>query len=222
MNVKRFTARTSRDALILVRQALGEDAVVLSTKPSVDGVEVLAMAPESMKQIERMAATPEPLASKPVEEDVARRLFSLPAAMGSRVPREGDTSPLDRLTSEQQQRIQARISSRNGELFEAEADKLDGWADDLKLGLEREIKELDKQIKDARKGATGAVSLEAKLTAQKRMKAIESERNHKRRSLFDAQDEIDRKRGELIAQIEGKLTQKVHSECLFTIRWRVV
>ena len=38
MNVKRFTARTSRDALSLVRQALGEDAVVLSTKPSVDGV----------------------------------------------------------------------------------------------------------------------------------------------------------------------------------------
>jgi flagellar biosynthesis protein FlhF len=58
MNVRRFTARTSRDALVLVRQALGEDAVVLSTKPSVDGIEVLAMAPEGMKQIERMAATP--------------------------------------------------------------------------------------------------------------------------------------------------------------------
>ena len=28
MNVKRFTARTSRDALTLVRQAFGEDAVV--------------------------------------------------------------------------------------------------------------------------------------------------------------------------------------------------
>ena len=57
MNVRRFTARNSRDALILVRQVLGEDAVVLSTKPSVDGVEVLAMAPEGMQQIERMAAT---------------------------------------------------------------------------------------------------------------------------------------------------------------------
>lgn len=55
MNVKRFSARTSRDALVLVRQALGDDAVVLSTKPSVDGVEVLAMAPEGMQQIERMA-----------------------------------------------------------------------------------------------------------------------------------------------------------------------
>jgi flagellar biosynthesis protein FlhF len=57
MNVKRFTARTSREALALVRQALGEDAVVLSTKPSGDGVEVVAMAPESMAQIERMATS---------------------------------------------------------------------------------------------------------------------------------------------------------------------
>jgi len=81
MNVRRFTARTSRDALVLVRQVLGEDAVVLSTKPSVDGVEVLAMAPEGMQQIERMAAAPAsapapapaPAAAAPkrVEEDVA-------------------------------------------------------------------------------------------------------------------------------------------------------
>ena len=33
MNVKRFTARTSRDALALVRQAFGDDAVVMSTRP---------------------------------------------------------------------------------------------------------------------------------------------------------------------------------------------
>jgi flagellar biosynthesis protein FlhF len=60
MNVKRFTARTSRDAMALVRQALGEDAVVLSTKPCGEGVEVVAMAPESMAQIERMAITAAP------------------------------------------------------------------------------------------------------------------------------------------------------------------
>ncbi len=48
MNVKRFSARSSRDALILVREAFGEDAVVLSTRPCADGVEVLAMAPEAV------------------------------------------------------------------------------------------------------------------------------------------------------------------------------
>ena len=37
MNVKRFAARTSREALALVRQAFGVDAVVLSTKPCAEG-----------------------------------------------------------------------------------------------------------------------------------------------------------------------------------------
>ncbi len=57
MNVKRFTARTSREALRQVREALGEDAVVLSTKPAGAGVEVLAMAPEGMRQVEQLAST---------------------------------------------------------------------------------------------------------------------------------------------------------------------
>jgi flagellar biosynthesis protein FlhF len=59
MNVKRFTARTTRDALALVRQAFGEDAVVMSTRPCAEGVEVLAMAPESVLQIERLGASAE-------------------------------------------------------------------------------------------------------------------------------------------------------------------
>ena len=65
MNVKRFTARSSRDALVLVRQSLGEDAVVLSTKPCAEGVEVLAMAPEGMRQIERMASETPPVKAEP-------------------------------------------------------------------------------------------------------------------------------------------------------------
>ena len=55
MNVKRFTARTAREALALVRQALGDDAVVLSTRPSADGVEVLALAPDGLARIELAA-----------------------------------------------------------------------------------------------------------------------------------------------------------------------
>jgi flagellar biosynthesis protein FlhF len=58
MNVKRFTARTSREALALVRQAFGEDAVVLSTKPCAEGVEVLAMAPRRSTSWRRWPAPP--------------------------------------------------------------------------------------------------------------------------------------------------------------------
>ena len=65
MNIKRFTARTSREALALVRQALGDDAVVLSTRPKGDGVEVLALPGDGMERIEQAAARSAP--SRPVQ-----------------------------------------------------------------------------------------------------------------------------------------------------------
>lgn len=56
-HVKRFTARNSREALKLIKQAFGDDAVVLSTRPAADGVsvEVLAMPSDSVGQIEQAA-----------------------------------------------------------------------------------------------------------------------------------------------------------------------
>ena len=56
MNIKRFTGRTSSEALAQVRQELGDDAVILSTKPGPNGVEVLALAPETMAQLQADAA----------------------------------------------------------------------------------------------------------------------------------------------------------------------
>jgi flagellar biosynthesis protein FlhF len=55
-NVTRFSARNAREALLLVKQSFGDDAVVLSTRPAADGgVEVLAMAADGMGQIEKAA-----------------------------------------------------------------------------------------------------------------------------------------------------------------------
>jgi flagellar biosynthesis protein FlhF len=57
MNMKRFTGRTSREALALVRQTFGKDAVVMSTRTCPEGVEVLAMAPESLQHLETYSAS---------------------------------------------------------------------------------------------------------------------------------------------------------------------
>ncbi|MSU50746.1 MAG: hypothetical protein EXS37_16950 [Opitutus sp.] len=40
--------------------------------------------------------------------------------------------------------------------------------------------------------------------------------------LFEAQDKVDQRREELIASIEGKLTQRTDLKTLFTIRWKLV
>jgi hypothetical protein len=65
-----------------------------------------------------------------------------------------DAATLSQLLTEQQAFIRGDISQRNARFFEIEANKLDGWADDLKVGLERDLKELDRQIKEARRAAT--------------------------------------------------------------------
>jgi adenine-specific DNA-methyltransferase len=64
------------------------------------------------------------------------------------------------------------------------AEKLDGWADDLKAALEREIKDIDRQIKEVKRAATLALTLEEKVVGQKQIKALKSQRNSKRRALF--------------------------------------
>jgi hypothetical protein len=87
--------------------------------------------------------------------------------------------------------------------------------------LEREIKEFDRQIKEVRKATVAALTLEEKLTGQKQIKASGSERGKRRRVLFDAQDQIDQSRDQLIEEIEGKLQQKVSSQQIFSVRWQV-
>ena len=137
MNVRRFTARTSRDALGLVRQALGEDAVVLSTKPCADGVEVLAMAPEGMRQIERMAAqapaaaalvsAPVPVAVKPPAKSLAARSAArADAALTTLQPApfrgvEDDVATLSMSTLSFQDYVRERMLKRRKAAMTAEA-----------------------------------------------------------------------------------------------------
>jgi len=52
-------------------------------------------------------------------------------------------------------------------------------------------------------------------------RVMKCQRNAKRRALFDAQDDIDRRREQLIADIEGKLQQRVSQTNLFSIRWKL-
>jgi len=161
-------------------------------------------------------------AGGPLDEAAAARLLSLPGrATALSADPAVPTAPqaLEVLVRERRDTVGRSITERNGRFLEAEAEKLEGWADDQKLSLEREIKDLDRQIREARKAASAALTLEDKLAGQKRIKAIESQRKEKRRSLFDAQDEVDRQRDELISRVEANLTQRAELIPLFRVRW---
>lgn len=155
-----------------------------------------------------------------LDEELCQKLLSLPGAVNDEPSGEApDLSSIRR--SEAEAKLES-IDQRNSNFFDEEVLKLDRWSEDLKQGLERELKDLDKQIREARKIAALAQSLRDKLEAQKGIKAFEKTRNQKRRELFDAQDAIDVQREELIANIEKQLAQSRNQKVVFTIRWEVL
>ncbi|CAJ4767460.1 SNF2 family helicase [Burkholderia pseudomallei] len=115
-----------------------------------------------------------------------------------------------------------QINERNLGYFEQEVQKLDAWADDLKLGLEQEIKEIDREIKEVRRTAATSPTLEEKLSWQKNQRELESKRSKLRRELFARQDEVEAQRNDLINQLETQLQQQVEERTLFTIEWELV
>jgi adenine-specific DNA-methyltransferase len=179
------------------------------------------MTIESLDQVEdHILLTGMTDAGEMLTRETCERLLTLPAKGGQQIVADPDmTMRLERGLEEDRASIRLTVAERNARYLDAEAAKLDAWADDLKVGLEREIKEIDRLIKEARRAATTALTLEEKLAGQKQIKTLEATRSHKRRSLFDGQDQIDGQRAELIAQIESQLEQKVDTAPLFVLRW---
>lgn len=153
-----------------------------------------------------------------VAPDVATKLFSLQGRLTDAV-----TGAAPGVLAEIRDELRGfrlqDLQERNEEFFEEEVDKLERWAEDVKFALERELRELDTQIKAAKKTSKSAVALAEKLEAQKLIKTLEAKRNTKRRQLFEAQDDVDRKRAELIEEIEHQLKAKTSIEPIFTLRW---
>ena len=150
------------------------------------------------------------------------RLLNLPASIGQVTTiSEESSEQLEMLLAQQHAAKLAEIEARNSEYFEEEVDKLDRWADDMKLALEHDIKQLNTEIKAAKKDSKTKVVLAEKLEAQKRIKSLEQQLHSKRRQLFDAQDEIDNQRSKLIDDIECQLHTSADRVTLFTVRWQL-
>jgi superfamily II DNA or RNA helicase len=155
---------------------------------------------------------------EPLDAEACVRLFDLPAKVGQ--PVLPVTLPvLDELRHSYKEQILGEIGQRNSHWLDQETSKLDRWSEDLKFGLEQEIKDLDQQIRDTKRASAAAATLEEKLVQQRVLKALQTTRNQRRKDLFVAQDQVEDKRDVLIADIEARMAKGQTEEPIFTIRW---
>lgn len=157
-----------------------------------------------------------------LETDVLRKLFSL----------KGMVSACDEFSPEEQEkineveqqhitRVSGQIAERNSTFFDDEVDKLDKWSDDMKMALELDLKKLDIDIKTEKTNAKKILDLEKKVEMQRAIKEMEKKRNEMRHKLYQAQDEVDTKKEQLLERIESQLKQSSTVKSLFSIRFKV-
>jgi len=206
----RFNLSQSGKRLAVLEPQTGQSGWLLCTKFSVEAFEV-----EDHILFAGVRDDGESL-----DPDTCKRLFDLPAESGQPIL----SSPLpllDEKIEAQQRQILDEIGLRNTRWLDQEVTKLDRWSEDLKLGLEQEIKDLDKEIRDTKRASSSAASLADKLAHQRTIKTLQTTRNQKRKDLFVAQDEVETRRDGLIANIEARMAQGQRHTEVFKIRWRL-
>jgi superfamily II DNA/RNA helicase len=158
-----------------------------------------------------------------IDNEIAQRFFSIQATEGQAIYAPDDIKKtLEEVLYSETQSVISDNANRNKDFFDTEMDKLDQWADDMKLSLDKEIKDLDAEIKLRKSEAKKMLNLEAKVKAQRAIKDLEKKRSEKRQHLFEAQDTIDDRKENLLDEIERRLKQEVNTTELFTIKWKMI
>ena len=157
---------------------------------------------------------------KSMKQEAAESLFSLPADVTATISAKPDDR-LEHCTQSRKREILRLIQERHSLIVKAEEKKLEDWADDLKLGIQREINKINQLVKKARSDASATLTMETRIPALQRLKKVKDRRKKKHDAILKAQGEIDRKREQLVESIKGKVEPKTSSELLFSARWSV-
>jgi predicted nucleic acid-binding Zn-ribbon protein len=119
---------------------------------------------------------------------------------------------------------QTQIENANRQYYLDECDKLDAYSEELKDGLEREIKEMRKEITAKKKEFKNSTNLplDQMLALKDEINKLEKKRKEKQRDLYAQQDKIDADNERLQEEMKKKLEGKIVTEHIMTISFEVV
>jgi hypothetical protein len=109
---------------------------------------------------------------------------------------------------------------RDNELYyNEEVEKLERWSEDRRIALDLRIKQLDAEVKEARKTARQLPSLKEKMEAKRALKALERERDNIMLQYHDEKKKIEQEEDRLLEEVEQKLATEITSSQLFAVSW---
>lgn len=156
----------------------------------------------------------------PLDVAAAMRLFELPV----RKLASGESGLPDAVRASadaQRKSILDDMAARQAKWFDEEIDKLDNWAEDKRVGLKADLKDIDEEIKAIKKEVRQTGNLPDKLALQRKARMLEAKRDEAWRAYDAAAKDIEVQKDGLLDQVEERLAQAVSDEELFAIRFQV-
>lgn len=157
-----------------------------------------------------------------VDDEMLNAMLELPAEVAGECS--PDTEALIIMRKERIAMQQQKIENENKQYFLDECAKLDAYSEDLKEGLQRNLKELKKLIAEKRKTFRSSTSLplEEMLALKDEINKLDEKRKKMQREIYEHEDEIEQQNQRLQDEMQEKLKGNCQTEHIMTISFEIV
>ena len=157
-----------------------------------------------------------------IDEDMVNCFMELPATVIGNC--DSETAELNEKRRAGIALQQEKVEEENKKYFLEECAKLDAYNEDLKEGLQRELKELGKEITEKKRIFKNSTDrpLSEMLDMKAEVNKLEERRKKMRRELYEREDEIDLANERLQDEIRSKLSGTSRTEHIMTISFEIV
>jgi hypothetical protein len=157
-----------------------------------------------------------------VDDDMMNQILELPAAVTGECFDEPPALAERRNSGIAARRLQ--IEEANKMYFLEECEKLDAYSEDLKEGLQRELKELRREISEKKKlfrVMEDTSPLAEILAMRDELNRLEEKQKKMRREIYDREDEIEAKNARLQDEIKARMGGSTQMEHIMTFSFEI-
>ncbi|NIE50685.1 DEAD/DEAH box helicase [Pantoea sp. Ap-870] len=154
-----------------------------------------------------------------VAEETVSRLLRLPLSEITSIEEQPLLPALTNQCEALRNSFIQQVERDNEFYYNEEVEKLERWSEDRRIALDLRIKQLDTEIKDARKNSRQLPSLKEKMEAKRSLKALERERDNIMLQYHDEKKKIEQEEDRLLEEVEQKLATEITSSQLFAVSW---
>lgn len=157
-----------------------------------------------------------------VDDETINRMLELPATVSGDCGQE--SAQLQALREQRLDLQRQAVEEANKRYYLEECEKLDAYSEDLKTGLQHELKELKKAIDEKKKAfrASTTMPLSAMVEMKDEINRMEAQRKKLQREIYTREDEIDAEKERLQEEVRQKLQGDCVVEHIMTIEFEIV